>query len=62
MAEGFTFAQTTPRHWYCSKKGKGCKARIFLNKDETEVVFYNNDHDHVPPTYRRVNTGYYVKI
>ncbi|XP_075976008.1 uncharacterized protein LOC142976491 [Anticarsia gemmatalis] len=54
MADKFTFAQTTPGHWYCSKKSKGCKARIFLNKDESEVVLFNNNHEHDPPIYKKV--------
>ncbi|KAF9796491.1 hypothetical protein SFRURICE_014662 [Spodoptera frugiperda] len=52
MADGYTFAQTTPRHYYCSKKGKGCKARIFLNKDDTQIIYFNNEHNHNAPVYK----------
>lgn len=62
MAGSFTFAQATPKHWYCSKKGKGCKARIYLSIDELQVLFIDNEHNHEPPVYQKVNSGYYVKI
>ncbi|CAK1579146.1 unnamed protein product [Parnassius mnemosyne] len=62
MANGYSFAQTTPRHWYCSKKAKMCKARVFLSADESRVVFRDYNHNHDPPVYERTTKGYYVKI
>lgn len=60
MADKYTFARSTPRHWYCSKKGKGCKARVILDKDN-RVVFIRNEHDHEPPIYKHVG-DYYIKL
>lgn len=62
MVDNYTFAQVTPRHFYCSKKAKGCKAKIYFNKEETEVVLIKNDHDHEPPVYKHTSSGHYVKI
>jgi hypothetical protein len=62
MANKYTYAQTTPRHFYCSKKSKGCKARIFLNQDETEVVFSFVHHDHNPPVYVQTSSGVFERI
>ncbi|CAH0723921.1 unnamed protein product, partial [Brenthis ino] len=62
MVQGFTFAKITARHWYCSKKAKGCKARVFLNSDGTVVDFCDNTHNHDPPVYKKCSTGQYVKL
>ncbi|CAH2040254.1 unnamed protein product, partial [Iphiclides podalirius] len=62
MVNGYTFAKTSPRHWYCSKKAKSCKARVFLNAEENAVVFRDDNHNHPPPEYGLTCEGYYVKI
>ncbi|OWR46257.1 hypothetical protein KGM_208278 [Danaus plexippus plexippus] len=62
MVKGYTFAKTNKRHWYCSKKAKGCKARVYFNSDETEVVFCDNTHQHKPPIYTQSSDGFYFKL
>lgn len=61
MVNKYTFAPTTPGHFYCSKKAKGCKARIFMNTDQTLVTYADNEHNHEPPVYVMA-AGYYVKL
>ncbi|RVE50165.1 hypothetical protein evm_005188 [Chilo suppressalis] len=63
MVNKYTFAQTTPRHFYCSKKSKGCKAKIFLDQEETDIVYSSLEHDHGPPVYIKFgDNGYYMKL
>ncbi|CAK1543864.1 unnamed protein product [Leptosia nina] len=62
MADKYTFSPTTKRHWYCSKKKAGCQARVFLNDDETEVLFYNKEHNHEPPLFMQLPSGLYFKL
>ncbi|CAG4945961.1 unnamed protein product [Colias eurytheme] len=60
MVDGYTFSQMTPKHWYCSQKSKGCKAKIHLGKDEKSILLYEISHDHKPPKY--VTSGkYHIK-
>ncbi|CAH0582917.1 unnamed protein product [Chrysodeixis includens] len=61
MAYKYTFARSTPRHWYCSQKTKGCKAKVFLNNERNQVVFIKNEHNHEPPIYRQLGNDYYIK-
>ncbi|XP_072949712.1 uncharacterized protein pre-mod(mdg4)-AB [Epargyreus clarus] len=60
MAEGFTFAKASQRHWYCSKKSKGCKARVHFNAENT-VIQYDNNHNHQKPVYKKLLNGHYMK-
>lgn len=62
MVGNYTFAQATPKYWYCSKRDKGCKARVHLSFDELQVVYIDDEHNHDPPVYRKVMSGYYTKI
>ncbi|CAH2085752.1 unnamed protein product [Euphydryas editha] len=62
MFNGYTFAQTTKRHWYCSKRFKGCQARVFLSVDELNIVYCDVYHNHDPPVYRKAPDGCYLKI
>ncbi|XP_045767641.1 uncharacterized protein LOC123868963 [Maniola jurtina] len=57
MINGYTFARTTKRHWYCSKKAKGCKAKVTLDETETEVLVCDNVHNHEPPVYGQSAEG-----
>ncbi|KAI5646682.1 FLYWCH zinc finger domain-containing protein [Phthorimaea operculella] len=46
---GYTFSQQhSRRHWYCSKKKMGCKARVRMTEDQA-IVFSYNQHIHPPP-------------
>lgn len=63
MVEGYTFRSASHgRHWYCSKRPKGCKARVYLNTSGTVVIYYDNIHNHEPPVYEKGLTGEYFKI
>lgn len=62
MLAGYTFARMTSTLYYCSKKNKGCKAKVKLGKDmrvsnPTEII-----HDHDPPKYMVTQTGQYIKL
>lgn len=62
MVNNFTFAPMGLKHFYCSKKAKGCKARIYLDKDRSQVTFADNEHNHLPPQYAVSSQGYYIKV
>lgn len=63
MVNKYTFARRNQRrNFYCSQILKGCKAKVFLSKDETQVVFADNSHNHDPPNYVVMKNGYYCKV
>ncbi|CAH2085754.1 unnamed protein product [Euphydryas editha] len=62
MVNRFTFAKSNQRRWYCSKKTKGCKARIILNDDGTILDARRNVHNHDPPVYTQLSNGLYVRL
>lgn len=62
MMNQYTFAPTSRGHYYCSKKGKGCKARIFLYPDGNSARFVANVHNHEPPVYKLMPYGLHVRI
>ncbi|GBP73779.1 hypothetical protein EVAR_42951_1 [Eumeta japonica] len=54
--KGYSFSQQHVfRNWYCSKKAKGCKARIHMN-NECEITSYDDNHTHEAPKFY-VTTG-----
>ena len=62
MLDRFTFSQYKPRYYYCSKRPKGCKAKVVLNQARSEIVSMENEHDHEPPLYKLTEDGTYVKL
>lgn len=58
MLGGYTFAQISEKHWYCSKKKLGCKAKVKM--EDGRVVAANNVHCHSPPTYHVTKAGQYI--
>lgn len=57
---GYTFAQMhSQRHWYCSQKRKGCKARVKLDTDGT-LISALTEHNHLPPNIHVTKTGHYL--
>ncbi|KAJ8724560.1 hypothetical protein PYW08_016034 [Mythimna loreyi] len=62
MLGGFTFAQSSKRYWYCSKKRLGCKAKIKMAIDEVTILEAVNVHEHEPPQYHVTEKGEYVMI
>ncbi|XP_047504494.1 protein tramtrack, beta isoform isoform X16 [Pieris napi] len=66
MVKGFTFSKNTcsPKLYYCSKKDRGCKARLKLTKDNTISVEESkfDCHTHPAPKYIKTANGQYVKI
>ncbi|CAH1635561.1 unnamed protein product [Spodoptera littoralis] len=59
MLGGYTFAQMhSRRHWYCSKKKAGCKARIKMDVDSVTVIEAYRIHNHEPPEYYVTKNGY----
>lgn len=64
MVDGHTFAQKTPKHWYCSKKlSMKCAAKVYLEKEgeNVRVIHCDNTHNHLPPRCRRMNGGFYIR-
>ncbi|CAH0673871.1 unnamed protein product [Spodoptera exigua] len=58
MLDGFTFAQMhSKRHWYCSKKKAGCKAKIKMDVDLVTVIESYRTHNHQPPEYYVTKAG-----
>lgn len=65
MVDGYTFAQKTPKHWYCSKKlSTKCMAKVYIEKkgEDVKVTHCDNIHNHVRPKYRQANGGFYIKV
>lgn len=63
MLGGFTFAQVnSKRHWYCSKRKMGCKAKIKMDVDEVTILEADNVHNHEPPQYHVTRNGEYVLL
>lgn len=61
MLGGYTFAQAfSKRHWYCSKKKSGCKAKINMDSDLKTITVAHNVHTHDPPTYYVSKSGQYM--
>lgn len=62
MMDGYTYSQLhQSMNYYCSKKDKGCKAKIQLDK-EGNVKKADRLHSHPPPQYMCLSSGRYVKI
>ncbi|GBP73777.1 hypothetical protein EVAR_42949_1 [Eumeta japonica] len=57
----FMFSQYSSRIWYCSKRAKGCKAAVYMDKDD-KVDHCNEMHTHPPPMFHVTKTGQYVRI
>lgn len=62
QVDGYTFAHNRKRYWYCSKKLQGCKAKVFMNAANTEITYYEGNHDHDPPVFVEGPDNYYIKI
>ncbi|CAH2085751.1 unnamed protein product [Euphydryas editha] len=59
---GYTFAQMhSQKHWYCSQKRKGCKAKVKLNEDGI-LVSALTEHCHSPPQIHVTNSGHYLVL
>lgn len=59
---GYTFAQMhSQKHWYCSQKRKGCKAKVKLNEDGI-LVSALTEHCHNPPQIHVTNSGHYLVL
>ncbi|CAH0723920.1 unnamed protein product, partial [Brenthis ino] len=57
MLNGFTYAKNNKMHWYCSKRLKGCKAKVCLNEEETGIKYANMNHNHARPLYKKRADG-----
>ncbi|XP_047531535.1 uncharacterized protein LOC125067165 [Vanessa atalanta] len=56
--KGHTYAHIhTKTRWYCSKKAKGCKARLSTTAEGVLVEVLESYHNHEPPTLYRTNDG-----
>ncbi|KOB74539.1 Modifier of mdg4 [Operophtera brumata] len=61
MLDGFTYNQNNrSTNWYCSSKGKHCKARI-RRLHSGEIARINIDHNHEPPSYYQ-RDGVYIRL
>ncbi|CAH2267935.1 jg8397 [Pararge aegeria aegeria] len=59
LMHGYTFAQMhSPKHWYCSQKRKGCKAKIKLDAEGTILAAFTQ-HCHEPPQLYASKGGKY---
>lgn len=64
MVDGHTFAQRTPKHWYCSKKiSRKCMAKVYfeMKGDNMIITCCDNKHNHAPTKYRKTKGGIYVR-
>ncbi|KAI5646710.1 FLYWCH zinc finger domain-containing protein [Phthorimaea operculella] len=48
--------------WRCSThNGKGCKARVVTDIEQTEVIRTTNTHNHPPGVYELREDGFYIR-
>lgn len=63
MLDGYTFSKMTSSYiYYCSKKEKGCKAKVKLDKEMKVSNYKEIHHQHPPPLYKVTKDGRYIKI
>lgn len=65
MIDGYTFSQVSKKNWYCSRKKKGCKAKVHLANGDAgnlEMTFCDNVHNHGRNEYKQTKEGYYLKL
>ncbi|CAH2085746.1 unnamed protein product [Euphydryas editha] len=56
--KGHTYWHMTSKtRWYCSKKAKGCTAKIQTAPDGKLVAVIESQHNHPPPTLYRTEDG-----
>ncbi|CAH2085745.1 unnamed protein product [Euphydryas editha] len=56
--KGHTYWHITSKtRWYCSKKKKGCRAKIQTAPDGELVAVIESHHNHPPPTLYRTEDG-----
>ncbi|CAH2085749.1 unnamed protein product [Euphydryas editha] len=56
--KGYTYAHIHSKtRWYCSKKAKGCKARLHTTDEGELVAVGESSHNHPPPTLFRDSDG-----
>lgn len=61
--KGHTYGRMTSKgRWYCSKKAKGCKAKIHTTPDGELVKVVQSEHNHPPPTLCRTNDGKVIRV
>lgn len=48
--------------YYCSKKLRGCRARVKIDSEGNITSDDNLEHDHPPPEYIVLSNGQYVKV
>ena len=63
MVNGYTFSKNiASQSYYCSKKDRGCRARVKLDSNGKIINEENLNHDHPPPKYVVTSNGKYVKV
>ncbi|CAH2085750.1 unnamed protein product [Euphydryas editha] len=56
--KGYTYAHFHSKtRWYCSKKAKGCKARLHTTDEGELVAVVESYHNHPPPRLFRDSDG-----
>ncbi|CAH2085758.1 unnamed protein product [Euphydryas editha] len=64
MLNDYTYAKNPKSHiYYCSKKNKGCKARVKLDRNGIIInKAEDSTHFHPPPKYYQTSSGEYIKL
>lgn len=61
MLNGYTYSKHSPTRYWCSKKDKGCKARVKFD-NQHRIRKAEIKHNHLPPRYIKTASGIYLKI
>lgn len=60
IMNGYTFSMMhSKRHWYCSKRRNGCRAKVIID-NAGKIIHSIREHDHPPPLHHITSTGKYV--
>lgn len=61
--KGYTYRHMHSRmRWYCSKKFKGCQAKLSTTPDGKLLQVFESNHNHPPPVLYRTNDGKLIKV
>ncbi|CAH2085747.1 unnamed protein product [Euphydryas editha] len=61
--KGYTYGHMHSRtRWYCSKKTKGCQAKLSTTADGKLLQVIEGHHNHSPPTLYRTTDGKVIRV
>lgn len=66
MINGYTYHKSASYksydRWQCSSKMSRCNAFALLDKNTETFMKVKGEHNHLPPVYKILKSGAYVKV